>query len=183
MARRPIAPKVPDPPLPVQPSRKEALRYRLLAVEQMILRPTAESSIVQFARQHWGIGKEATLRLIARVYARWSTEDERNRPREKAAQVRRLKGYIARMSAKDPKEWNVAGIIQVERLLADVAGTREPVKVEHDFTRIQSVDGVVASLSPEKFAAAVAEARAQKQLADKARILLKLTDGTEVLGK
>ncbi len=168
-------------------TRKAELRFRLLSVERMLLRPTAQTAIVEYARSTWGIGRNQTLRLIERVYDRWTVEGERDRPRVKEAQVRRLRQMLGRIhdtyDQSKPDRWlrNVASAVAVERLLADVQGTREPVKIEHDFSRLQAVDGAVASLSPEKFAAAVAEYRREKELASRARVLLKLGDGTEVL--
>lgn len=167
-------------------SRKAELRFRLLSIERMLLRPTSTSAIVQYAREHWGLGKPATLKLIDRVYRRWTIEGEKSRPHEKESQVRRLKMYVGRIAdswdPKKPKEWNLTGLLAVERLLSDVLGTKEPIKVEHDVSKLVAIDSVLASLPAENLMEAVAQVRRDRELANKAKVLLKLEDGSELLG-
>ena len=69
-------------------------------------------------------------RLLAEIKDQWAHDDAEQAPRLKAMAVRRLLGSI--QSARADKAWTA--VASLERTLADIQGTREPVRIEVDVT-------------------------------------------------
>lgn len=187
--RRKFPKEIPKPPDPEPtPSGKPNLsdmdkRMRLRFLEQMMVNGASEGKIVAFCKATWGVGRKRALRMAELVKARWVEEDERNRPIWKSWQIQRLMGDLSALRAIPVEKRNYAAISATERLLADVQGTKEPVKVDINVARVQAVDRVILELTPAQFDAAVASALEDKRLAERARTVLRLGDGTEVQEK
>lgn len=65
--------------------------------------------------------------------------------------------------------------------LADLTGAREPIKVEVEAAEAKAVLGVLAELTPERLRAMRERQRETQELAEKARVLLRLPGGAEVV--
>ena len=85
-------------------------------------------------------------RLLAEIKDQWAHDDAEQAPRLKAMAVRRLLGSI--QSARADKAWTA--VASLERTLADIQGTREPVRIEVDVTAEQrhAIAGAIATMQP-----------------------------------
>lgn len=141
----------------------EQRRERELEVERLMIAGVSQTRIEGAMRDRHGIGKSSVHSTMARVRRRWAEEERENRPSYKNTAMRRLLGTIAESrSAK-----NFAATAQLERLLAEMQGTREPIEmnVNVETTLPEAALQVAAQLTPEKFAAIVAEQRQLRALA------------------
>lgn len=86
--------------------------------------------------------------LVPHVFKEWADEDTARRPHQKRAAVKRMHSHIA--AARAAKNWNA--VASLERLLAQMQGTLEPIEinVNLDATIRESVINVVAMASPER---------------------------------
>ena len=84
--------------------------------------------------------------LLTRVVKNWSDEEVERRPHMKRAAVKRMHSHIA--SARAAK--NYGAVSSLERLLAQMQGTLEPIEinVNIDATVRESVINVVAMATP-----------------------------------
>jgi hypothetical protein len=102
---------------------------RLLRVEQCMLSHFSERQIAAVMQAEFGITEQTTKKDIKIVYSRWVAEDAGiNLTQRRAAAVRRVH-EIGRKAAKDPRT-----LVQVERLLGEIEGTRRPEETNHRFS-------------------------------------------------
>ena len=141
----------------------EERRERENVVEQLLIAGVNKNQIAQELRRRFNTTPSATGTLIARVRKRWADEERENRPSYKAAAIRRITGHIAQ--ARQSKNW--AAVAQLERLMSEIQGTREPIEVQMnvDVSLPEAAMRVVATLPPEKFQAMIAEQRRLRALA------------------
>jgi hypothetical protein len=101
--------------------------------------------IIAECRKRFGIGRTATLQLLAEVLKEWGRIEDERRPYHRTAQIRRLQSHIAAARAKNA--WSA--VANLERLLAQILGTLEPleVRVKADVVVKESLELAVSSLS------------------------------------
>jgi hypothetical protein len=102
-------------------------------------------AIIAECRKRFGIGKTITLNLLAEVLKEWGRIEDERRPHHRIAQIRRLQSHIA--AARSDKKW--AAVANLERLLAQILGTLEPleVRVKADVVVKESLELAVSSLT------------------------------------
>lgn len=114
---------------PSEARRRRAVMGRLLAsgssmdelIEVMGKPPDAEHP------ERFGLNENQVRYLVKEVYVTWSAEDAENRPHDKAAAVRRIKGHIR--DARKGEKWTAVAMF--EKTLALIEGTCEPIEVRH----------------------------------------------------
>ncbi len=179
-------------------AQSEVVRYtlkevasQLSHVEDLIVEGAGTGQIIRVMQQRFaGITKVRVKNLIARVTETHAKEDAEARTEWKAAQIRRLHQY-RRQAAGTPQlaadgsriGWLVKpdhkAIIAYERLLAQICGTLEAVKVDVDVRYTEAMLSVVAQMTGEDAAEYLFEAQENERLATVARKLLPahVTDG------
>jgi len=95
-------------------------KERLNKIEGMLLNHFNDHQIVVICRKEWSITADTAREYIRTVRKRWLEEEDERRPAKKAAARQRLLN-IARISKNRP-----ALLIQVERLLSEIEGTKAP---------------------------------------------------------
>lgn len=141
----------------------EERRERDDAIERLLVAGLNRTRINSAMAERYGMSRSAVDNAIRRVRARWVEEERENRPSYKAAAIRRLVGHVA--EARQAKNW--ASVAQLERLLAEIQGTREPmeVQVNLDISLPEAAMRVVAALPPDRFRALIDEQRRIRALA------------------
>ena len=152
----------------------EQVQLQLQTVEALMLVAVSTASIVQEMKTRFEstVSKGRVLFLMGRVRERWLEEDREARPTNKAAQVRRLKGYIARASRG---ERNAKGeyvvkpdlktVKELEQLLCRIEGNEAPVEVNVDIRVGQAATQIIAGLTREELQEMMEEAREEKMKA------------------
>jgi hypothetical protein len=132
------------------PLEKHERRKMLL---QLLASGVDRREIVEVMRQKRGMTKGAVLALLGRVEDELREEDREVTPLIRAKQVRRLHTHIAR--AVSDKSWNA--VASLERLLAQVRGTMEPVQVNVniDATVREAVVHVLGAMPPDALSALI----------------------------
>lgn len=153
----------------------EQRRERESEIERLMIAGVSQSRTENAMRDRHGMSRHAVQSAMRRVRQRWVEEERENRPSYKNTAMRRLLGSIA--EARGAK--NFAAVAQLERLLAEMQGTREPIEmnVNVETTLPEAALQVAAQLTPERFDALVAEQRKLRALAA-AKIPIETT-GTE----
>lgn len=135
-------------------------------------------AITQQAKDKFGIGASRVRNLMARVLEKWKLEDEQNRSSLKAKAVRSLEQDMTAVRAELANNISVSDkaklhstLTRYHALLADIQGTREPIKVDVDVRVSQSIVGVIANLSPEQVQAYVQRRKQLEQEAEHGRLL------------
>lgn len=126
---------------------------RLKIVEELWYRGLPERGIkealaaaVQEGKLEYSVGPSTLRRLIAKVRERIEAEHESNRGVWKAQAITRISREIRDATAKN--QWGA--VVGLERLLADIQGTREPILVDVN-VRVQAVVvRVIANMSKEQ---------------------------------
>lgn len=138
-------------------------RTRLDFIEKLLIAGIAIARIESACRDQFSMPKSAVSKCVEQVHARWADEERSNRLHYKTQAMRRLYGHVA--EARKDKNW--AAVAQLERLLADIQGTKEPLEVQLnvDATISEAVLHVVANLSPERRVALIEEQRRLRALA------------------
>jgi hypothetical protein len=146
------------------------------AVERLLIAGVSPLRIKALVYERFGMSDGAVHGVVERVRERWRREEADSRATYKATAMRRLYGHIA--EARASKHW--PAVAQLERLLAEMQGTREPVEVAMNITATlgESAARVVAQLTPEKMAALIAEQRQLRALAAGRQVIE--TTGVEV---
>lgn len=146
---------------------------QMQTVEGLMIAGASEGQILRAMRKHESLplGAKRTKKLIERVKSTWAAEDENQRAVKKAAQERRLIQTIEQAKGEPDEEghWkdaNFAAIVQAERLLADIQGTREPTKVQLDLQVSVAVAHLIASFTPDQVQSALAEQREMERDAE-----------------
>ncbi len=148
-------------------------REHLQLVEQLMIQGTGAAAIARVCKMRLGIGAPRCAALRARVTEAWSREDSERRGELKAAQARRLQGYIQQARGRrsdDNKGWaerpDYQAIGRFESLLADLHGTREPIKIDLTVQASASVMHVISAMTPEQVNARLQRYVELKRLAE-----------------
>lgn len=159
----------------------EQRRERSEAIERLLIAGVSPNRIKTLAQTQYGMSEGATRGVVERVRRRWAAEEQDTRATYKATAMRRLYGHIA--EARAAKHW--PAVAQLERLLAEMQGTKEPMEVALNINAAlgESAARVVAQLPPEKLAALIAEQRELRRLAAAATKPVVDTTGTETRGQ
>ena len=153
-------------------------RAQLAFVEDLMVQGASTSQIIRLARAKLYIGEKRIRRLIERVKETHAKEDAEARQEWKAAQIRRLHTYRQQASGRRGPDgsWierpDFKAVVALERLIAQICGTLEPVEVRVDARYTEAMLHVVSNLTSESAAELLAEAREQERLAEAARKLL-----------
>lgn len=137
------------------------VEHRLRTVEALMLSGLATSQVCEQAKKHLSITAAKTTELMRKIRARWLSEDSESRASWKSAQIRRLMGYIkvARGGVVQSPSGeqtsippNFGALAKFEGLLADLQGTRDPIKLDFDVTVSQAIVHVAANMTPAQIA-------------------------------
>ena len=141
----------------------EERRARMDFIEKLLVAGVGVGRVETACRDQFSMGKTAVNSYVMRIRTRWAEEERGNRPHYKAQAMRRLYGHV--MEARKDKNW--AAVAQLERLISDIQGTKEPVEIQLnvDATVSEAVIHVVANLSPERRKALIEEQRRIRELA------------------
>lgn len=147
----------------------EARREQENEIERLLVAGVSQHRIEGAMLDRHQMTRTSTRAVMARVRRRWAEEERGNRPHYKATAMRRLLGHIA--EARVAK--NFASVAQLERLLAEMQGTREPVEVNLNVetTVTEAALHVIGKLTPEKFRALVEEQKRLRALAATPKVL------------
>ena len=116
--------------------------------------------------------------LCDRVRERWQKERAKTRDSDREAAIRRIARFRQWASGEQNSDgtWKVkpnhAALVAYERILMDLQGTREAIKVDVDVRYTEAMLGVVARLEGDEGSKLLEEAREQERLANAARRLL-----------
>jgi|SRR5271166_4991444 len=157
------------------PVTKGELLYREMWVENLLFDGTSHEKVVSLARRPrgpvftegprtgmlisdgrppgLGIGRDATLRTIQRVIDKLVRQSEADRPRNKLYAIQRL--YRHMREAKRAGKWST--VLGCERLIADIQGTREPLRLDINLSVNMALMAVVGNLTGEQRDALLAE--------------------------
>ena len=105
-------------------SKNKATVERLNAVEAMLLDHFNEAQVIHVMGKETGLAEKTVRGYIRQVRQRWLDEAEKARPSRKAAAVARLHN-VGRKAKSMP-----AVLVQVEKQIAEIEGTKAPEKVE-----------------------------------------------------
>ncbi len=164
----------------VRYARNEVERQEML-VEDLMIQGTQPARMRQILQgQGWPkISKTRVDLLVERVRERWIQERAKTRDADREAAVRRItrfRTWAAGERSADGKSWvekpNHAAIVQYERILMDLQGTREPLKIDITATYTEAMLAVVARLEGDEASKLLDEAREQERLANVARKML-----------
>lgn len=100
-----------------------------------------------------GLGKAATRKIIQRVVANLNQAFEENRPNAKAFAINRIQRHVQNAARRGA----FGAVASLERLTADIEGTREPLRVEIGITMQTALMSVIGSMSEKHFKALVQE--------------------------
>ena len=101
--------------------------------------------------------QQAVRSAIAKCKDGWAAQDAEQQPRLKGAATRRILDHVGK--AKAQNRW--AAVATLEHLLADIQGTRAPIRVEVDVTEAQraALAGALANMPTERVLALAAARR------------------------
>jgi hypothetical protein len=139
------------------------VRKRTEFIENLLVAGISPSRIARAAREQLGMKSSSVNTYIDRIRERWAEEERGSRPYYKQQAIRRIYGHISQARAE--KNWSA--IAQLEKLLADIQGTKEPitVQIDVDATVKEAALHVIANLTPERRQALIAEQRRLRELA------------------
>jgi hypothetical protein len=100
-----------------------------------------------------GIGQTSTEKYIRRVRERWLMEAEASRPNDKANAVNRLMQSMR--DARRAGKWSA--VLGFERLIADIQGTREPLRVDLNMNVNTALMNIIGSYTDEQRDSILAE--------------------------
>ena len=129
----------------------EVRTKRRAVISQLLAQGLADRDIVTACLdEKHGLGYPSRLaveKTLAEVKDEWVAIDAEQAPRLKSMAVRRILDHIAK--AKAQKAWTA--VATLERTLADIQGTREPIRIEVDVTAEQrsALAGAIASMAPD----------------------------------
>jgi hypothetical protein len=165
--------------------------------EQWRIGPRKARRYVELVRQRWAREEErdrpfwkarlirATQRQLMLLSARLQAVQERPDEVVTTTEGKRRTTVMKRgMSLGEVERERVriqAQISKAHSFLADLTGAREPLKIEVGVAEANAIGGVLAELTPQRIAALREHQRQQGELAQQARVLLRLPGGTEVV--
>lgn len=137
-------------------------RERDLMVESLWIGGATREQIVRTLKAQLGAPRNSTLKALERVTEKVRSETDSERALWKSQQIRRLFVQQRRLQAIATKaaggerpQYSAAAsaeqsIVSIERLLADIMGTKEPLRVSLDVTLNAAVAQVVQQLTPKQ---------------------------------
>lgn len=147
------------------------VRQQLDLIERFLMLTSSRTQIRRWLAQPpdgkggGGVGydiKDARVRLlIERVQEGWATEDEHNRPHNKARQIRRVEGHLNQARAAK----NFSAVAKFEALLVTLLGTAEPIEVRIESRVAFAARTVFANLTPERIRELAEQRRAEREKA------------------
>lgn len=152
---------------------RDQVQLQLQTIEALMLVASSNAVIVREMRERFdGVSKGRVEALMGRVRERWLEEDREARPTNKAAQVRRLKGYIARASRGERNangeyvvKPDLKTVKELEQLLCRIEGNEAPVEVNVDVRVGRAATQIIAGLTREELQEMMEEAREEKMKA------------------
>lgn len=147
---------VPNPPRLKKTYSPDEVREQVAFVESLLCHPESTERQRQLAcTKRFGFGLGRMRMLVARVREQWEKEDAHLRQQRKAEQSRRLYRYIGNAASTTDQKGNTvrpnwAAVARFEELLADLHGTREPIKIDVDTRASEAVMLVIAQMTPEQ---------------------------------
>lgn len=130
-------------------------REHLIFVESLLAQPQLterQRQVACFKKFGFGLGRLRDLSV--RVRSSWEKEDAHLRMQRKAEQTRRIYRHLAGAQGQrnDDGTWKVkpnwSAVAKFEDLLADLHGTREPLKIDIDVRASEAVMLVIAQMTP-----------------------------------
>lgn len=148
-------------------------KQRFELIEGLMVAGLSQEQIAKATGKSFGMTKHQTMLYIARIRDRWAEEEKEARPHNKTQATRRIVGHIA--EARRDKNWSA--VAQLEKLLSDMQGTKEPteINVNVDATLTQAIVSVVSNLTPERRAAMIEEQRRLREIAGKPVVVIPTT--------
>jgi hypothetical protein len=133
-------------------------------LEVMYAQRYPKQEIIRTMRERYGLRKMAVYTMLDRVRASWAEQSEEERASNKAAQEIRLNQDLRRLrvrmadqkAASKPNDRELAAlsgaVYRLESLLADIQGTREPIKVDVDIKVSQAIFTMIGTMGAEEVA-------------------------------
>ena len=109
-------------------------------VEGLLLNHYSQSQIIHICCKEWDVGEKTILKYIRIARQRWVDEENRKRPYRKASAVARLHN-IGRKAKDYPPV-----LVQVEKLISDIEGTRAPERIEAAVASLDVEGGKVVEM-------------------------------------
>ena len=146
-------------------------------VETLLAGATTDAQVISALRQRHQVGAVRTKSLMARVRARWAREDEERSSSNRSEAIRRakrmLRQVLERLNPPDPKHAPSTGDLvrlhstahKWETHLADLQGTKAPLRLELDLQVSQAILQVIATMDADEVAEELAQQRALEQQA------------------
>ncbi len=138
----------------------QAVRYtraevaeQMRVVESLVVQCASRSSMISICRQQLNIGPSRINKLVLMVLDAWKEEDAEMKAANKPAAIRRLYRNILNAQGQQDAQGNWIrkpdhpSLARYEALLADIQGTREPIKVDIDVRVSTACVNVIANMS------------------------------------
>jgi hypothetical protein len=162
-----LPPEEPLPPVPdpAKPGRRlisrDAKARRHATIQKMLAEDCSNREICSFARQHYRIGPQSTMKIIGQIWDEWAMIGRTiDLPRERAKHSHRI-AYRLRQATSatrtengqvvaDPSKYQWSAVVALERLYSQIVGTAQPVEVNHTGSVGVALAGVIANLTDEQ---------------------------------
>jgi hypothetical protein len=171
-AERRFRARPPDPNLARNPHVISKLN-RTLVVERMMLDGVADQVVIDVVSRQFDKAEATIKDDIKHIRRRWTEEDDEQRRTYKSSAMRRIQSHIS--EARKDRAWGA--VSSLERLLAQIQGTLEPVQVNVEFVAKQALADYISNLSDEELEALALE---QKEIERKAAMFDRGIDPTNV---
>lgn len=141
----PVVAEAPQKPLrqrrKIQPQERLD-RRKLMA--QLLANHVDREEIVAIMVRQFQMPRQTTEALIRATYREWAEEEVERRPFYRSAAIKRIQAHI--VQASKAKAWNA--VAALERTLAEIQGTREPVEhhVQIDANIREAVVGLLTQM-------------------------------------
>lgn len=140
-------------------------------IEGFLLRGVSINRIaeVMLADPKVRISRKRVIVLAGRVKERWAAEDQDMRGSWKGAAIRRIQNWITRALGEDARydergnlvrretKINHSAIARYEHLLADIQGTREPLKLDMHVEHTEAIAAVIMDMTEQELLEAARE--------------------------
>jgi hypothetical protein len=117
-----------------------------------MLEAVPDAIVVKTIIQQYGVASCTAYGDLNAVRAEWVEQDNEHRAEAKSTAVRRILGHIR--GAKADKAWGA--VASLERLLAQIQGTMEPIQLEATVTVRNAVFDYLNALSEDEMDSIVA---------------------------
>lgn len=165
--------------LPKQPPDSAKIRYtvaetraQFAMVEQLLTNGYTLAAIRRAVSEKLGCTLTRVSIISRRVQDAWAVEMEDTRRSFKASQIRRIQRTIRQASGVQDEQgnWTVRpnyhALARFESLLADITGTREPLRVDLNVELRETLTAVVAQMDPQQSQEYLEAARRRQELAE-----------------